>query len=159
MSNASLRPICRILGFALVCGAALSLAPAARAGVDVVNSPFGDAACLAPSDVTDALADPNGYYAAAPKCESLCKRAGKDCAQYVKLSASCQKAEIDDDASYAKQECEVEFEHGMESTVCKTEVEHGKGDDHGSARSDRDEALGVCDEWEHACEASCPTSH
>ncbi len=155
MSHVSLRPSHWVLGFAFVCGASLSLAYAARAGTPVVNSPFGASACLDPSDVTDELADPNGYYAAAPKCESLCKRAGKDCAQYVKLAASCQKAEIGDDAAYAKQECEVENEHGTATTICKTEIEHGASGDRGGALEDRNTALDVCDTWEHDCESSC----
>jgi hypothetical protein len=155
MSHVTVRLSRWILGLALACGASLSLGHAAQAQA-VVNSPFPEGVCSTPSDVTAQLADPNGYYAGAPKCESLCKRAGKDCSQYVKLAASCQRAEIGDDASYAKQECEVEFEHGQESKTCKTEIEHGAGDDRGGALAERNDALDVCDGWEHTCEATCP---
>lgn len=156
MSHVSLRPSHWILAFALVCGGPLALAPHARAGAAAVSSPFDDSVCLEPADVTEHLADPNGFYAGSPKCESLCRRAGADCAQYVKLAASCQKAEIGDDASYAKQECEVEFEHGQPTAVCKTEIEHGRRDDQRSALEDRNAALDLCDQWEHDCEQSCP---
>lgn len=144
------------LAFAFVCAASLTLASHARAQIPAVSSPFGDSVCLAPSDVTAELADPNGYYAGSPKCESLCKRAGADCAQYVKLAWSCQKAEIGDDATYAKQECEVENEHGTATTVCKTEIEHGRKTEQSGALEDRHTALDVCDQWEHDCEQSCP---
>jgi hypothetical protein len=82
--------------------------------------------------------------------------AGKDCAQYVKLAASCQRTEIGDDASYAKRECEVENEHGTATTTCKTEIEHGAQTDRSTALEDRHTALDVCDTWEHTCEATCP---
>ena len=143
------------LAFAFVCGASLLAGHEARAQASV-SSPFVQSVCLDPSDVTGALADPNGYYAASPNCESLCKQARKDCMQYVKAASSCQTAEIGDDAAYAKRECEVEFEHGTQTSVCKTEIEHAAGDDRKGARASRDAALHTCDDWEHACEASCP---
>ena len=155
MPHASIRLSTWTLGCAIVCGALLAAA-AAHAAPPPVQSPFTSSACLQPSDVTDELADPNAYYAGSPKCESLCKQAGKDCMQYVKLAASCQKAEIGDDAAYAKRECEVENEHGTATTVCKTEIEHGAADDRSGALADRNTALDTCDAWEHTCEATCP---
>jgi hypothetical protein len=156
MSHAAFCPSRWTLGFALVCGALVSLSAAVHAGVPAVQSPFTSSACLEPSDVTGALADPNAYYAGSPKCGSLCKQAGNDCAQYVKLAASCQRAEIGDDASYAKRECEVENEHGTATTTCKTEIDHGASTSRSGALEDRNNGLDVCDTWEHACEASCP---
>lgn len=156
MSHASIRPTHWILGAALACAASLTFANGAAAQLPAVNSPFEDSVCNSPSDVTDKLADPNGYYAEAPKCESLCRRAGKDCAQYVKLAGSCQKAEIGDDAAYSKQECEVEFEHGTATTSCKTEIEHQAGEDRLGASTERKGALDACDAWEKQCEATCP---
>jgi hypothetical protein len=145
-----------LLAFALVCGATLSLAYAVRAGVVLpVDPPFTDSVCLDPSDVTGALTDPNAFYAGRPQCESLCKKAGADCAQYVKLASVCQKSEIGDDASYSKKECEVEFEHGTATTVCKTEIEHGARDARSGALTNRNSALDACDAWEHTCEATC----
>lgn len=156
MSHASFRPSLWILGFALVCGATLSLAHAAHAAPPTVQSPFTSSPCLTPSDVTAELADPNAFYAAAPKCQSLCRRAGKDCAQYVKLATACQRAEIGDDAAYAKTECEVENEHGTATSTCKTEIEHGASSSRSGALEDRNTALDVCDTWEKTCEATCP---
>ena len=106
--------------------ASLSLAGVAAAQT-AVNSPFDDSVCMSPLDVTASLHDPNAIYAGAPKCEKVCKKALKDCKQYVKDAAACENAEINDDASYAKTECEVEHEHGTETKTCKTEVEHAHG--------------------------------
>jgi hypothetical protein len=105
--------------------------------------------------VTASLSDPNGFYAGAPKCEKLCAKALKDCKQYVKDAAACENAEINDDASYAKTECEVESEHGQETTTCKTEVEQEHGGDHTASRADRDTALAQCNTWANTCKATC----
>ena len=133
--------------------ASLSLTGVAAAQTAV--SPFDDSVCMSPLDVTASLHDPNAIYAGAPKCEKLCKKALKDCKQYVKDAAACENAEINDDASYAKTECEVEHEHGSETKTCKTEVEHAHGDDHSASRADRDAALGQCDTWANTCKATC----
>jgi hypothetical protein len=150
----------RIALLALTCavafGAALSSSGVAHAQA-AVNSPFGGSSvCLAPSDVTGELADPNAYYAGSPNCKALCRKAETDCAQYVKLASTCQKLEIDDDASYAKKECEVENEHGVATTTCKNEIEHGARDGKSAATDDKNSALDVCDKWESDCEKSCP---
>jgi hypothetical protein len=132
-----------------------SIAFTGSAAAQTVSSPFDDSPCMSPSDVTATLHDPNGIYAGAPKCEKLCKKALKDCKQYVKDAAACENAEINDDASYAKTECEVESEHGVEVKTCKTEIEHEHGDDHSASRSDRDSALAQCDSWANTCKATC----
>ena len=155
MPHASSRPIRWILGCALVCSAFLSLPSAAHAQAPAVGSPFLGSVCLDPSDVTGELADPNAYYAAAPNCKSLCRKAETDCAQYVKLAAMCQRSEIDDDASYAKRECEVENEHGMQTTVCKQEVDQSARGDRSGASVDKNLALEACDKWEKTCEQTC----
>jgi hypothetical protein len=143
------------LAVAVAC-VAFALAGTSRAA-PAVASPFSDDVCLSPSDVTDSLVDPNGVYAASPKCKSLCKQARSDCAQYVKLAALCQKSEIGDDASYAKKECEVEHEdNGVLKNECKTEIEHSAGGDRSGLQVDRNDALDACDAWEHTCESSCP---
>ena len=142
--------------FAVVC-VTCALTARSYAGTPAVTSPFTDDVCLSPSDITESLTDPNGFYAAAPKCKSLCKQARVDCIQYVKLAASCRKAEIGDDASYAKRECEVEHEdNGVLKKTCKTEIEHSAGDDRGGLLQNRHDALDACDAWEHTCEATCP---
>ena len=139
----------------LALAASLGLAGLASAQGSV-SSPFDDSVCMSPLDVTESLVDPNAFYADAPNCQKLCTKAVKDCKQYVKDAASCEKAEIKDDASYAKTECEVEFEHGTETTTCKTEVEHSSGDDQAAAQADRNSALQACDTWGATCSATCP---
>jgi hypothetical protein len=123
-----------------------------------VGSPFDDSVCKNPLEVTASLHDPNAIYASAPKCEKVCKKALKDCKQYVKDAAACEKSEINDDASYEKTECEVENEHGTATKTCKTEVEHAHGEDHSTSRADRDAALGQCDAWANTCKATCGSS-
>ena len=147
----------RWLVASLVFGFSIALSGLASAQGSV-SSPFDDSVCMSPSQVTASLQDPNGFYAGAPKCEKLCKKAFKDCKQYVKDAASCQNAEINDDASYAKTECEVEFEHGSESKTCKTEIEQEHNSDHSASRSERDAALGDCGSWAATCQATCSGS-
>ena len=141
------------MGVCLVFVAALAVTGVASA--QGVTSPFDDSVCMSPLDVTASLQDPNGFYAAAPKCQKLCSKALKDCKQYVKDAASCEKAEIDDDASYQKTECEVEFEHGQEVKTCKTEVEDAHGGDHATSNSNRNAALAACDSWANTCKSTC----
>ena len=132
-----------------------SIAFAGSAAAQTVSSPFDDSPCMSPSDVTATLHDPNAIYAGAPKCEKLCAKALEDCKQYVKDAAACENAEINDDASYAKTECEVESEHGQETGTCKTEVEQEHGGNHSASRADRDTALAQCNTWANTCKATC----
>lgn len=141
------------LGVCLVFAAVIAVSGAASA--QGVSLPFDDSVCMSPLDVTGSLHDPNGFYASAPKCEKLCSKALKDCKQYVKDAASCEKAEIDDDASYEKTECEVEFEHGQETKTCKTEVEDSHGSDHATSNSNRSAALAACESWANTCKSTC----
>ena len=138
--------------FALVTSLALAGSAAAQT---TVSSPFDDSPCMSPSDVIATLHDPNAIYAGAPKCDKLCKKALKDCDQYVKDASACENAEINDDASYAKTECEVELEHGQAVKTCKTEVEHAHSSDHSAARAERDAALAQCNDWANTCKATC----
>jgi len=136
----------------------VSVALAGIASAQGVASPFDDGVCMSPTDVTASLHDPNGIYAGAPRCAKLCAKALKDCLQYVKDAAACERSEIDDDASYEKTECEVEFEHGQEAKTCKTEVEDAHGGDHDTADSNRNAALATCQSWADTCKSTCPAA-
>lgn len=145
------------LAVGVACGV-FAFGSTAQAGTTpTVTSPFTDDVCLVPSDVTSALADPNGIYSGSPKCKSLCKRARADCIRYVKLAAGCQRSEITDDSAYAKQECEIEHEDdNVLKRECKVEIEHSARDDRSSALEDRNIGVAACNTWEQVCETSCP---
>jgi hypothetical protein len=131
----------------------LSLAaPSARAAIPIGHAPFGAPVCEEPTGVITGLLDPSTTYQNAKSCSALCKRAEKDCEQYVRSGFVCRRNLLADELAYAKINC-AETQAKPLSCV-QTQVQLSKAQ-LGDLQDELATTLGQCKTWGTTCAQSC----
>jgi hypothetical protein len=141
--------------FALAC--ALTLAASARAGT--IGTGIHEGLCLDPSEALGGMADPNTsftYTADEPTCQKLCKTAGKDCAQYVKLARACSVKNVSDIAKVEFVNCALTFpDNKIERKLCTDGFAETRNSTIEDIDLDASVSLVACQTWVTTCQAAC----
>jgi hypothetical protein len=138
-----------VSGLVLV-AASLALGTHALAGG--FNTPFNGGACNDPMNPWDSL-DAVTTFVGNMKCVDLCKATEKDCEKYTKDAASCQNNLISDNEDYSKKECENLT--GDARKACRQSAIAIASESRDILKTNRDSALGLCQEWGAGCQAAC----
>ena len=142
--------------FSVLASVLLSLASTAHAARPAVGSPFVMGECKFPTEVTQGMADPHGWFSAAPHCLALCRKALGQCEQLVKSSFNCQIQWLNLTFGYDRKQCEVEFAgNGAMIQSCKSERTSVQQSQRSDIVEGRDEAITACEDWDTTCERTC----
>ena len=107
--------------------------------------------------VADVLPEPAGWFDGAElqECRKLCRKAGSQCREYVKMASACYAKNTSQREVYGKKNCDLFETDPQARRECKQVVHDEAVEFKGDLKEVRDANVAECDAWAGYCEDSC----